>query len=64
MYAMIIGEYPFDGESREKIKERIIGKDVSFAREKRILLQRQAQAKSEKQPTVGSRQSDGGAARI
>lgn len=40
MYAMITGEYPFDGESREKIKERILGKDVSFAREKRILLQR------------------------
>jgi len=30
MYAMIIGQYPFDGANREKIKECIIGKEVDF----------------------------------
>ena len=30
MYAMIIGEYPFDGATREKIKEVILAKDVNF----------------------------------
>ena len=40
MYAMIIGKYPFDGATREQIKETIIGKDISFTREKRILLYR------------------------
>jgi serine/threonine protein kinase len=32
MYAMITGKYPFEGETREQIKETIINKDVSFAR--------------------------------
>ena len=40
MYAMIIGKYPFDGATREQIKETIIGKDISFTREKRILMYR------------------------
>ena len=37
MYAMVIGRYPFDGQTREQIKEMIIGKEISFAKEKRIL---------------------------
>ena len=32
MYAMITGEYPFSGASREQIKETVINKEVSFAR--------------------------------
>jgi len=32
MYAMITGKYPFEGETREQIKETIINKDVSFTR--------------------------------
>ena len=32
MYAMITGKYPFDGQSREQIKETVINKEVSFAR--------------------------------
>ena len=30
MYAMIIGHYPFDGATREKIKEVILSKEVNF----------------------------------
>ena len=35
MYAMIIGHYPFDGPSREKIKEAILSKEVNFSQKKR-----------------------------
>ena len=37
MYAMITGKYAFDGNSREQIKEAVINKEVSFAKEKRLL---------------------------
>ena len=30
MYTMIIGKYPFEGETREKIKENVIKKEISF----------------------------------
>ena len=30
MYAMLLGDYPFDGASREQIKEMVINKEVSF----------------------------------
>jgi len=37
MYAMIIGNCPFDGETREQIKEMVINKEVSFTKQKRLL---------------------------
>lgn len=37
MYAMIMGEYPFDGETRDKIKDSIKGKEVSFTIQKRLI---------------------------
>ena len=36
MYAMIIGQYPFDGPTREKIKENIINKEVNFDYKKKL----------------------------
>lgn len=35
MHSMITGEYPFDGSSREKIREVVINKEISFAKMKR-----------------------------
>ena len=37
MYAMIVGQYPFDGASRENIKDIVINQQVSFAHQKKIL---------------------------
>ena len=37
MYAMIIGQCPFDGSTREKIKEIVINQQVDFTQKKRIL---------------------------
>ena len=37
MYAMILGKCPFDGDTREQIKEIIINKEVSFTQQKRLL---------------------------
>ena len=37
MYAMIIGHYPFDGVTRENVKECIIGKEIDFGEKKRVL---------------------------
>ena len=42
MYAMIIGQYPFDGSSREKIKDIIINKEVDFSHKKRLLQTKKA----------------------
>ena len=42
MYAMITGEYPFDGESREQIKEMVIGKNVNFTHQKHLLQNKKA----------------------
>lgn len=37
MYAMVIGKYPFDGSTREQIKEKIINKEISFASQKLLM---------------------------
>jgi len=37
MFSMIIGECPFDGPSREKIKETILNKEVTFEHKKLLL---------------------------
>ena len=37
MYAMIIGSYPFDGSTREKVKEVVINQQVDFTHKKRLL---------------------------
>jgi len=38
MFAMIMGQFPFDGVSRDKIKEAIINKEVNFDQKKKLLL--------------------------
>ena len=30
MYSMVLGYYPFEGDTREKLKENIINKEISF----------------------------------
>lgn len=37
MFAMIIGKFPFDGASREQIKENIMNKEVNFEQKKKLL---------------------------
>lgn len=35
MYTMILGDYPFDGETRDDIKEVILNREVNFEEKKR-----------------------------
>ena len=37
MYCMIIGQYPFEQESREELKNNIINKEIQFTQHKRLI---------------------------
>ena len=42
MYTMVFGKQPFEGSTRDKIKEQIIKKDISFTKQKRLLKMKKA----------------------
>lgn len=37
MHAMVLGRYPFEGSSREQIKEMVLNREIEFTQQKRLL---------------------------
>ena len=42
MYTMVFGKHPFDGSSREQIKDNIIKNEICFKQQKRLLHMKKA----------------------